>query len=59
MKRRDLLALASGVVAFGFAGRGSAIARAECERKDSARPAAFSPPHNGKLTFHAETLPLV
>jgi hypothetical protein len=43
MKRRDLLALGSGAVAFALAGRESAIARAEGEREDSARPAAFSP----------------
>jgi hypothetical protein len=41
MKRRDLLTLGSGAVAFALAGRGSAIARAEAKRKVSAGPAAF------------------
>jgi hypothetical protein len=43
MKRRDLLALASGAMAFGFAGRRSAIARADGAHEGSAGLTAFPP----------------
>jgi hypothetical protein len=43
MKRRDLLALGWGAVAFALAGRGSAIARADSAHEGSARLTPFLP----------------
>jgi len=43
MKRRDVLALASGAVALGLAGRGTAMARSGSDLAGSAKPALFGP----------------